>query len=140
MSEAQLRGSCLCGAVAYELRAEPVWAHNCHCSRCRKTHGTAFASNLFVPIDALVFTRGGDRLTTFRPADAERFRNAFCNVCGANMPFENPTRGLAVVPMGSLDAEPPFGPKAHIFVGSKAEWHEIRDSLPTHAEGRPSTE
>ena len=47
-------GGCLCGGVRYELTAEPSWAHNCHCSRCRKTRGSAFAANLFVARESVL--------------------------------------------------------------------------------------
>jgi hypothetical protein len=50
------------------------------------------------------------------------------------MPFGNPSRGLAGVPMGSLDTDPGYALRAHIFTGSKAPWHEIRDALPQHPE------
>ena len=73
MEKAPLKGSCLCGAVCYELVAPPVWAHVCHCSRCRKATGSAFAPNLFVPLDALLFTQGEEHLRAFQPPDAERF-------------------------------------------------------------------
>lgn len=132
-----MTGSCLCGAVAYELVGDPVWAHHCHCQRCRKARGAAFASNLFVPIDALRYTRGEDLLVRYRPPEAERFTNCFCRVCGASLPFRNAPRGTAVVPMGSLDDDPGCAPRAHIYVGSKAPWFEIHDALPQHEEQRP---
>jgi len=34
------------------------------------------------------------------------------------------------VPSGSLIDEPALKPMAHMFVGSKASWHEILDHLP----------
>lgn len=132
MSGSHLTGSCLCGAVTYVLHAEPVWAHACHCSRCRKSRGSAFAVNLFVPLDALEFDQGVEHVVSFAPKDAERFQTAFCDTCGSKLPFPNPSRGLAVVPMGSLDGDPPHGPKAHIYVDSKAPWYEITDALPRH--------
>jgi hypothetical protein len=36
--------------------------------------------------------------------------------------------------MGSLVDPPSIRPEAHIFVGSKAEWHEITDDLPQFRE------
>ena len=36
------------------------------------------------------------------------------------------------VPYGSLVDEPALKPTAHMFVGSKAPWHEILDGLPRH--------
>jgi hypothetical protein len=129
-----LTGSCLCGATRYELTEAPVWAHACHCSRCRKTSGSAFAPNLFVPIAALRFTHGEEHLREYRPPDAERFNHVFCAHCGSTMPFRNPSRGLAGVPMGTLDDEPGYALRAHIFTGSKAPWYEIPGDLPQHPE------
>ena len=132
-----MTGSCLCGAVRYELTKEPVWAHNCHCSRCRKTRGTAFAANLFVPSDGFRFTSGEDQLQSYRPPGAERFMHAFCRHCGSSMPWFNRGHGVMVIPMGTLDDDPRFPPRAHIFVASKAPWFAITDELPQHAE-RPT--
>lgn len=134
MSAQSLRGSCLCGAVRYLLSQPANWSHHCHCSRCRKATGAAFASNLFVPVDALRFTEGEQHLRSFKPPDAERFTHVFCEICGSTLPFRNEVRGLAVVPMGSLDDDPQIKPQAHIFVGSRASWHTISDELPQHPE------
>jgi hypothetical protein len=38
------------------------------------------------------------------------------------------------VPYGSLIDEPTLKPTAHMFVASKAPWHEILDDLPQHDE------
>ena len=37
------RGSCLCGEVAYEVEGALEHTHHCHCTYCRKSHGTPFA-------------------------------------------------------------------------------------------------
>lgn len=132
MREAILSGSCLCGAVAYEVTGAPDWSHHCHCSRCRKITGSACASNLFVPGDALRYSRGEQHVRVYRPPEAERFAHAFCERCGSTLPWRNEARGRVVVPMGSLDGDPGLRPLAHIFVGSKAPWVTISDSLPRH--------
>ena len=130
-----ITGSCLCGAVHYEIAGKPVWAHNCHCRRCRKIRGAAFASNLFAPLDTFRWTRGEDRLRSWKLPEAERFTHVFCGVCGSSLPFLNTERGLVVVPMGSLDVDPEHAPDAHIYVDSKAPWFAITDELPRHPEG-----
>jgi hypothetical protein len=40
--------------------------------------------------------------------------------------------------MGTLVGDPGLRPMFHIFVGSKAPWHEIADSLPRHDELPPA--
>jgi hypothetical protein len=44
----------------------------------------------------------------------------------------NEARGLVGVPMGTLDDDPHYQPRAHIFVGSKAPWFTISDGLPQY--------
>lgn len=134
-----LTGGCLCGAVRYQLTQDPIWSHNCHCSRCRKSGGAAFASNLFFPQEALSYATGEELIRSFKVPDAERFTHVFCGRCGSTLPFLNDARRLVGVPMGTLDGDPGFAPRAHIFVDSKAPWFEITDSLPQYAEGLGSS-
>lgn len=128
------RGSCLCGAVAFELDGAPDGARYCHCGRCRKARSAAHAANLFLPIDRLRFTRGEDQRASYKVPEADRFTQAFCRHCGSPVPHLSHQRGVAVVPMGGLDDVPPLAPQCHIFVGSKAPWFAIADDLPQYVE------
>jgi hypothetical protein len=128
------RGSCLCGGVAYAADGEPLRCWNCHCSRCRKARAAAHASNLFVAADGLRFTRGEDRLVSFKLPGARFYTQVFCRTCGSPMPRVDRERGLAIVPMGSLDDDPGVRPQRHIFAASRAPWYEIADDLPQDAE------
>jgi len=133
-----IRGSCLCGGVAFELISPPSSVTHCHCSRCRKARGTANATNLVAGIDAVRFLRGEDLLTTFKVPDAKHFTHVFCRVCGSSMPRRDEGRGIAIVPMGSFDDDPGARPGRHIFVDSKAPWDEITDGLPCFPGPPPS--
>jgi hypothetical protein len=125
-----VRGSCLCGAVAYAIEAPPLLARYCHCSRCRRARSAAHAANMFLAADNLRFTRGEDHLTFYKVPEAQRFAQVFCRACGSPMPRVDRERGIAVVPMGSLDDDPGMTPEAHIYVGSRAPWFTIADRLP----------
>ena len=130
-----LRGSCLCGAVAYEV-SEPLRAvHNCHCSRCRKARAAAHATNGFTSIDGVRLVRGEERVATFRLPGARFFAPAFCDTCGSGLPRLDAERGIAVIPLGSLDDDPGRGADDHIYVASKAPWYPISDHLPRFDEG-----
>ncbi len=128
----QCRGSCLCGTVTYVLEQDPVRAVNCHCGRCRRARSAAHASNLFVPDTGMRFTRGTDALASYKVPEAQFFTQVFCRVCGSCLPRSDPSRGIAVVPMGSLDDAPGLRPQRHIFVADKAPWFDIADALPQH--------
>ncbi len=129
-----LRGSCLCGAVEYEV-VEPFKAvHNCHCSRCRKARAAAHTTNGFTSIDAVRIVRGESEILTFKPPDARFFTHAFCRTCGSGVPRLDPERGIAIVPFGSLDDDPGRGADDHIYVAWKAPWYDIPGELPRYDE------
>lgn len=130
------RGSCLCGAVAFRVAGPPLVARHCHCSRCRKVRGAAFASNLVVPLESVQFTRGTDRVREYQLPGARYFTHAFCDGCGSSLPRLDPGRGIAVVAMGALDDAPAGEPTEHIWVGSGAAWYDIPGGLPMF-EGAP---
>lgn len=134
-------GSCLCGTVRYEIRGEFGAGFYCHCTRCRKASGTAFASNAVVAADDFVITSGAETLKTF-VADTGLHRS-FCGNCGAPIISRREGVPQVRVRLGALDT--PLGagqgPKAHIYVASKADWWEIRDDFPQYpaAPPRPGT-
>jgi hypothetical protein len=136
--DGSVRGSCGCGAVAYAYTGDPVICRNCHCGRCRKARSAAHASNLAVPLDRFRWLRGEARLGSYKVPEAQFFAQVFCTTCGGPMPRTDASRGIAIVPMGSLDDDPRVAPRNHIFVGSKAPWFEIADDLPQYEEQQPA--
>ena len=137
MSQIILKGSCLCGAVKYEVAGEARLFYHCHCSRCRKATGTGHASNLFVQPAALRWLVGQEQIRAFKVPEAMRFTNQFCHVCGGRLPRQPPDTDAVVIPAGSLDGEAPISPQARIFTGSRAKWSCSGDELPTHDEAPP---
>lgn len=133
-----VRGSCLCGGVAFVAPGAPVRSACCHCGRCRKARAAAHAANYFVADDGMRFTQGEELLTSYKVPEARFFMQVFCRRCGAKMPRVDPNRKMAVIAFGSLDDPPPTTPEAHIFTDSKAPWFEIpADGLPRYAAGLP---
>jgi hypothetical protein len=123
-TEGVLRGSCLCGAVAYECGRARGLVY-CHCTRCQKGRSAPFASNVFAEAGLFRYTRGADRVRAYKVPEAARFTVAFCTVCGGGVPRDPAGAPFLVVPAGSLDDDPGPLPKIHIFVGSKAPWYEL---------------
>ncbi len=137
MSTITVNGSCLCGAVKYEVCGETKRFYHCHCQRCRKATGTGHASNLLLsPHTCITWTEGEDKLQRFKVPEAERFFNCFCKHCGSPMPRVVPEIDAVLIPAGSLDSEPPISPQGHIFWDSRAEW-SCADALPVFAEYPP---
>ena len=120
-----MRGSCLCGGIAWEIEGPLVWNSHCHCSMCRKAHGAAFAT--FVGGDARGFRwlRGEDLVTRYQSSPGGP--RAFCSICGAVVPVLSFDGAMAFLPLGNSDDEPSLQPQGHIYVASKAPWFELPD-------------
>jgi hypothetical protein len=120
------RASCLCGDVTWEIGEPLELMHHCHCSRCRKAHGTPFATYVAGP-SASFRMRGQDNVARWESSPG--FFRAFCGRCGAVVPGE-PFDHRVFVPAGNFLDDPGVQPLAHIFVASKAPWFDLRDDLP----------
>ena len=131
MSQINLTGSCLCGAVKYEVAGEAKRFYYCHCSRCRKATGTGHASNLFLQPATLTWRTGQEHIRAFKVPEAQRFTNQFCSICGGRLPRQPEGADTVVVPAGSLDGEAPIRPQARIFTDSRASWSCSGDEVPT---------
>ena len=129
------KGSCLCGAVRYEIRGQLGPLMYCHCSLCRKANGTAFLAACAVASADFHVVEGSDALRGFRhESGAHRM---FCGNCGSPIFSKRENMPETIrVRIGTLDTPLESKVTAHIFVGSKAEWHDILDAAPQH-EARP---
>ncbi len=131
-----LVGKCLCGAVRYAVESPFRYAGYCHCSRCRAASGSAFSAFAGIEKGKLRVTDGEEGITLFEmnPDNVVRF----CKLCGSSL-FSLVRDGRFLhVKMGTLVDDPGIRPMFHIFVGSKAPWHEITDSLPQYTELPPA--
>ena len=130
-----IKGGCLCGGVRYEISGKPEQAANCHCSMCRKQTGSAFFSALPVMAKNLRWTQGEDLVARYESSPGGA--RLFCKKCGSTLgggPMNPKPDDLYYLAMGTLDDDPGIKPSAHIYVGSKAPWHEITDKLPQFKE------
>lgn len=124
------RGVCLCGTVQYEITGPFQTMMHCHCSMCRKHHGTSFATWALAPHAGFRFVAGEDAIATYRSSD--HGVRSFCRHCGSIVPILMPEHGLAIAPAGNLEGDPGVRPQMHAFAGSKAPFYEITDDLPQH--------
>ncbi|MGH6870844.1 MAG: GFA family protein [Rhizomicrobium sp.] len=119
------RGSCLCGAVRFEVAAELPGPDACHCSICRKVSGHYWAST-DVPKTS-VKIEGEDKLTWFR--SSQKVRRGFCSVCGSPLFFDPIQRDFLGIAMGAFDKPTDTRLHIHIFVADKGDYYDIADGL-----------
>jgi hypothetical protein len=128
-------GSCLCGAVRYEIRGDIGPGFYCHCSRCRKAGGSAFASNAVVAAEDFVVAEGEAALKTYTGGSG--LHRVFCSHCGSPIISRREGVPQVRVRLGTLDTSLTLGPQAHIYVDSKADWWEIADDLARYPNAPP---
>ncbi|MCP1339602.1 GFA family protein [Idiomarina sp. M1R2S28] len=131
------RGSCLCGAVKLEIHGGIDSIIHCHCSRCRKSSGTAYATNGFIATSDLVIKEGKDFITYYQTAPGKR--RHFCKKCAS--PIFNSNENLPErlrLRLGILDSDIAEKPISHNFVSSRASWDDLDADLPRYDGNEPS--
>lgn len=124
-------GSCLCGAVSFEVEGVFDSFFLCHCEYCRKDTGSAHAANLFSTRAQLRWITGADKVSTF-DLPSTRHSKCFCSICGSALPKRSV--GLLAVPAGSLNSAVTIKPTAHIFCASRAAWDHALENVPRIAQ------
>jgi len=117
-----ITGGCLCGAIRYEARAEPIYAGFCYCADCRKASGAG--SIPFMGFAAADLTIGGQTLLytsrSFRGGDSDR--NS-CPKCGSLVFGGIVGRDAQhTIYAGSLDDPSRFKPQMAIFNRDRPAW------------------
>ena len=128
-----ITGGCVCGAVRYELTAEPVMMLKCHCRDCQHITGSGFAPAFLVPAAAFRLTRGKLRYYSTASLSRGKHKRGFCPECGSRITggeFE-PGESLNIgVLASSLDDPALFQPQMDIFVSDAQPWDQMDPSIP----------
>ncbi|CUA85765.1 MULTISPECIES: GFA family protein [Gulbenkiania] len=134
-----LSGSCLCGAVRYQVRGEPLFITHCHCQSCRKASGAAFVT-WFTVRDAEVEWRGTARTLYRSSAAVER---GFCPHCGTPLSYHHEAAGDEIdITAATLDQAERLVPEDHTWWRERLPWIDHLADLPAYAQfrrGRPLT-
>ena len=120
------QGSCLCGAVRFEVDGALPPPDACHCTICRKVSGHFFAST-DVPRSRVTID-GGDKLTWYQ--SSEKVRRGFCSTCGSQLFFDPLHKDWIGIAMGAFDRPTDTKLAIHIFVADKGDYYDIADGLP----------
>jgi hypothetical protein len=125
------RGGCLCGVVEFEVDLPFVKFVKCHCSRCRRATGSAFAANAYVLPEALRWLSGQDQVMRFDLPQARSFATSFCVKCGSPLPHATRSGREVIIPAGSLLNDPGASPTIDACWQSRARWLSDAINLPT---------
>lgn len=120
------KGSCLCGAVRFEVDGELAPPDACHCSQCRHQSGHYFASTNMER--SAIRIKGEENVTWYR--SSEKVRRGFCATCGSVLFWDPLEHDIISVAMGAFDKPTGTRLAIHIFVADKGDYYDIADGLP----------
>jgi hypothetical protein len=116
-----LTGSCICGAVNYEIKRRPLLTVNCHCTICRRSNGSSFSTYASVLESSFYIVKGDDKIQSF--VLGEKGEKNFCTVCGSPLFNKNEKYpGFYMVHYGSLHEPNNIEPSVNIFSANKLPW------------------
>ena len=121
-----MTGHCECGDVQFEVDGEINDFSHCHCSQCRRMHGAAYATFAGVARDKFRYQSGKSGVAHY--ASSPTHDRVFCTTCGSNIMVATASEpDVLYLSMSAIDGNPAHPDAYHIYVGSKAPWHEITD-------------
>ncbi|MDJ0708330.1 MAG: GFA family protein [Leptolyngbyaceae cyanobacterium MO_188.B28] len=129
-----MKGSCLCGAIEYEIDSIDMPIGHCHCHTCRKAHAAAFAPSAGVMREHFRWLKGQDHLSSFESSPG-KLRH-FCSVCGSHLVAERLKQPHVIVRVATLDQDPGTMPERHIWISHDVPWL-VYENLPAYSEWQP---
>lgn len=114
-------GSCLCGAVNFEVRGPLRPTVACHCTQCRKQTGTYMSATACADEDLAFIQK--DTLTWFR--SSETARRGFCRICGSVLFWKQDNSMSTSISTGTIDGLSGAPLEGHIFCETAGDYYEI---------------
>jgi hypothetical protein len=122
-------GGCACGALRYEISAEPLFQNHCQCRDCQRKSGTGHGSYLTFPRGGV--TKRGEATHWDIVADSGNTKTrAFCPTCGSPvyMTF-SAMPDVFTVHAASLDDPARYRPQAVTYSVRGLAWDWLYPAL-----------
>ena len=114
-------GSCLCGAVKYQVTGPLRPVIVCHCTQCRKQTGSVMHATAAQDADfQFTETRG---LKWYRASPAAQ--RGFCGECGSPLFWKADGTARISFTAGSLNGETGLAIDGHIYCDHAGDYYEI---------------
>jgi hypothetical protein len=127
-------GSCLCGAVAYEVEQLDLPISHCHCLTCQKAHAASHVPTAGVLRQHFRWLRGVEQLGSF-PSSPGKLRH-FCRQCGSHLLAEREGSPYVILRVATLDEAPAPQASQHIWTSHDRSWLQA-DTAPRWPEWPP---
>jgi len=122
-------GGCACGAIRYEIAADPMMAGHCQCLDCQKATGTGHASMLMFPEAAMKMT-GKAKYYETKADSGNTASRGFCTNCGSPvLGRSSGFPGMVTVMASSLDDPNKFQPGFIVYAMRARPWDRVDPAL-----------
>ena len=134
-----MRGSCLCGEVAYEAARLASRIQHCSCKTCRKAHAAAFNTATQVKRADFKWTRGESALRSYESSPGKL--RYFCGNCGTQLIADRAEWDTVILRVATLDEDPHQVPELHIWASHEVPWLRYGNDVVAYEEWEvgPST-
>jgi hypothetical protein len=138
MSEAYT-GGCACGAIRFEIAAEPLGQNHCQCRDCQRISGTGHGSYLGFSCAQMKLIGRPSQWDMTGDSGAVKTR-AFCPACGMPLYITfSAAPDFLALHAASLDDPSRFRPQMVSYTVRGQDWDSLDSSLPTFERMPPAS-
>lgn len=125
------RGGCACGAVRYEIAAEPVGTNDCQCRHCQQRSGTGHSSYMAFAGRSAVDLSGEAKSWDIAGDSGAIKHHWFCPTCGAPVYLTLAAApDLFIIHPASLDEPERYAPQIVTYAIRGLPWDRRDPALP----------
>jgi hypothetical protein len=123
-----MKGSCLCGAVVYQVDQLDTPIKHCSCRTCRKAHAAAFNTGAGVRREHFHWVQGEEVLSHYESSPGKL--RYFCSRCGSQLMADRQGAEYLVLRVATLDDDPQVQPASRIWKSHEVPWLNYREPIP----------
>jgi hypothetical protein len=125
---ADFSGTCMCGAVTWTYAGATTRNLVCYCADCQRATSSPLTAFVGMDSERLHWT---GRIEHFRSSPGTY--RGFCPACGTRLYFRSDKwPGETHVHAATLTNPEAYRPDAQVFVGSRAGWLDLLESIAGH--------
>lgn len=127
----KIKGRCHCGSVNWEFDLPIKTVVKCHCSMCRKLHGSDYSTYVVVPKEQFSLSKGNGSVTSYQGTKVSH--KNFCSKCGSPTHLANGKHfpDDVVLPLGIVENYiDELAPQIQVYTSEKSRWSCIHDDVP----------
>ncbi len=129
MASSTVPGSCLCGAVRFEIELPTRACVHCHCSMCRRGHGAGYVTWFVVPRERFRLKSEPGVLRQYTSSD--HGMRSFCGTCGSSLFCESSRHPDDIdIVLANMQAPIDLEPQLHVYYSDRIDWMPVDEALP----------